>query len=38
MSDTAGKVRDELFFIELLDIFVGSGTCKLLESTEKRSF
>ena len=32
------KEKGELFFIVLLNIFVGGCTCKLLEGTEKRSF
>jgi hypothetical protein len=35
MSDTAGNVGNGLFFVELLDIFVGGSACKLLESSEK---
>lgn len=38
MSDTAGNMENGLFFVELLDIFVGGSTCKLLESSEKRCF
>ena len=38
MSDTDRKWKGELFFIVLLNIFVGGCTCKLLEGTEKRSF